>query len=100
MRNVKLVKIEKPTETWEFNKKNILNQLFSYKKTYEFEFELEGGNEWGQKNQGCVLWPAPTNSRVSVHVEVGQRTPVQVWPRQAARVLAVEIRAGCSTAET
>lgn len=49
MRNVRLVKIEKPTETWEFNKKNILNQLFSYKKTYEFEFELEGGNEWGQK---------------------------------------------------
>lgn len=46
----------------------------------------------GSKNQGAVLWALPISSRVSVQLEAGQRTPVQVWPLLVTRVLAVETR--------
>ena len=35
-------KIEKPTVHHGYNKNNILNKLFSYKKTYEFVFDEIG----------------------------------------------------------
>lgn len=71
-KNYKLIKMEKPTVRHSYNKNNILNRLFSYKKTYEFEFD--GNFDVHNKKGYFVITRYFTGLKVAYFVDTGNRS--------------------------
>lgn len=70
--NYKLTKKEKPTVHRGYNKNNILNKLFSYKKTYEFEFD--GGHDNKSRKGEFIITRYFTGLKVAYFVDLGNRS--------------------------